>query len=68
MCSIIEIHTPTEFTIRYETEDSLNSQRLQRTRNLKLIRGRPEDASRDGALIIKELLFSIGGLFYLLKS
>ena len=48
MCSIIEIHTPTEFSIRYETEDSIGSQRLQRTRNFKLIRGgRAEDTHRD---------------------
>jgi hypothetical protein len=46
MCSIIEIHTPTEFTIRYETEDSLGNTRLQRTRNLKLIRGQSADSDR----------------------
>ncbi len=37
MCSIIEIRTPTEFTIRYETDDSLSGEHLQRTRNVKLI-------------------------------
>ncbi len=37
MCSIIEIRTPTEFTIRYETDDSLSGEHVQRTRNVKLI-------------------------------
>ena len=37
MCSVIEIKTPSEYTIRYETEDALGTQRVQRTKNVKLI-------------------------------
>ena len=37
MCSVIEIKTPSEYTIRYETEDALGTQRIQRTKNVKLI-------------------------------
>ena len=38
MCSVIEIKTPSEYTIRYETDDASGPLRVQRTRNVKLIR------------------------------